>query len=183
MIWNRLKRKENKYDRPTAIPVVNPYSTTVTVEWDIVRNGQKLQIKHGILSSYRRGNTLEPFGSLIIICVCVACQLANGTYCVFPMFVFRHLNDVYRFIAVQIDIPKDQQYLLTEGGLPGIYQMDQMHFHWASEHTIDSKRYDLCTIFGRRRGKAMFFYNFCCCFFLQVCWNDFVFDFFFLIRY
>lgn len=47
------------------------------------------------------------------------------------------------FITVQIDVPKEQQsdYLLTGGGLPGIYQMDQMHFHWASEHTIDSKRY------------------------------------------
>lgn len=30
---------------------------------------------------------------------------------------------------------------MTGGGLPGIYRMDQMHFHWASEHTIDSKRY------------------------------------------
>lgn len=42
---------------------------------------------------------------------------------------------------MQIDVPIDQEYLITGGALPGIYKMDQMHFHWASEHTIDSKRY------------------------------------------
>lgn len=42
--------------------------------------------------------------------------------------------------TVQIDIPIDQEYLIAGGGLPGIYKMDQMHFHWASEHTIDTKR-------------------------------------------
>lgn len=47
---------------------------------------------------------------------------------------------IFFFLLVQIDIPKDQEYLLTGGGLPGIYRMDQMHFHWASEHTIDNKR-------------------------------------------
>lgn len=45
-----------------------------------------------------------------------------------------------RIITVQIDIPADQEYLITGGALPGIYKMDQMHFHWASEHTIDNKR-------------------------------------------
>lgn len=30
---------------------------------------------------------------------------------------------------------------MTGGGLPGIYVMDQMHFHWASEHTINEERY------------------------------------------
>ena len=29
------------------------------------------------------------------------------------------------------------------GGLPGNYIFDQMHFHWASEHTINSGRYAL----------------------------------------
>lgn len=41
---------------------------------------------------------------------------------------------------VQIDIPQDQEYTITGGGLPDNYKMDQMHFHWASEHTIDNKR-------------------------------------------
>lgn len=59
----------------------------------------------------------------------------------FEKFLLLHLNNkFYFFILVQIDIPKEQKYLLTGGGLPGIYQMDQMHFHWASEHTINSKR-------------------------------------------
>ncbi|XP_055324799.1 carbonic anhydrase 1 [Sitodiplosis mosellana] len=45
--------------------------------------------------------------------------------------------------SLQIDIPNNQEYLITGGGLPGIYKMDQMHFHWASEHTLDSKRFGL----------------------------------------
>lgn len=48
---------------------------------------------------------------------------------------------VSTLITVQIDVPNDQEYLITGGGLPGIYKMDQMHFHWSSEHTLDSKRY------------------------------------------
>lgn len=29
------------------------------------------------------------------------------------------------------------------GGLPGKYVLDQMHFHWGSEHTVDGRRYPL----------------------------------------
>lgn len=58
---------------------------------------------------------------------------------IFDQFLCIHLF-VYLFTTVQIDIPSDQVYLITGGGLPGIYKMDQMHFHWASEHTIDSTR-------------------------------------------
>lgn len=42
--------------------------------------------------------------------------------------------------AVQIDIVEDQDYKITGGGLPGIYIMDQMHFHWSSEHTLNNNR-------------------------------------------
>lgn len=42
---------------------------------------------------------------------------------------------------VQIDIAPDQEYVLTGGGLPGAYVMDQMHFHWGSEHLINGQRY------------------------------------------
>jgi len=45
--------------------------------------------------------------------------------------------------SLQIDVPADQEYLITGGALPGIYRMDQMHFHWASEHTLDGKRFGL----------------------------------------
>lgn len=43
--------------------------------------------------------------------------------------------------TVQIDLTDSQECLMTGGGLPGIYVMDQMHFHWASEHTINRERY------------------------------------------
>lgn len=44
-------------------------------------------------------------------------------------------------MAVQIDIDStQQQYTMTGAGLPGVYIMDQMHFHWASEHTIEQSR-------------------------------------------
>lgn len=29
------------------------------------------------------------------------------------------------------------------GGLPGKFVLDQMHFHWGSEHTVDGRRYPL----------------------------------------
>lgn len=50
------------------------------------------------------------------------------------------ISFLYHILVVQIDIPAEQEYLMTGGGLNGVYRMDQMHFHWASEHTIDSKR-------------------------------------------
>lgn len=28
---------------------------------------------------------------------------------------------------------------VTAGGLHGLYQLDEIHFHWKSEHTIDSE--------------------------------------------
>lgn len=42
--------------------------------------------------------------------------------------------------SVQIDIAPGQEYILTGGGLPGSYVMDQMHFHWGSEHLINGQR-------------------------------------------
>ncbi|PSN46695.1 hypothetical protein C0J52_06393 [Blattella germanica] len=31
----------------------------------------------------------------------------------------------------------------TAGGLPGVYHLDQVHFHWKSEHTLRGKRLPL----------------------------------------
>lgn len=45
--------------------------------------------------------------------------------------------------SLQIDITGGQEYLMTGGGLPGIFVMDQMHFHWSSEHTLNGERYGL----------------------------------------
>ncbi|KAJ6638389.1 Carbonic anhydrase 2 [Pseudolycoriella hygida] len=45
--------------------------------------------------------------------------------------------------SLQIDITDGQEYLMTGGGLKGTYMMDQMHFHWASEHTLNNERYGL----------------------------------------
>lgn len=49
---------------------------------------------------------------------------------------------IYGFLLspVQIYFPESQECFMTGGGLPGIYVMDQMHFHWASEHTINGER-------------------------------------------
>ncbi|XP_037028764.1 putative carbonic anhydrase 3 [Bradysia coprophila] len=45
--------------------------------------------------------------------------------------------------SLQIDVTDGQEYLMTGGGLPGTFVMDQMHFHWASEHTLNNERYGL----------------------------------------
>lgn len=42
--------------------------------------------------------------------------------------------------SLQIDVLDGQEYILSGGGLPGAYVMDQMHFHWSSEHTINGHR-------------------------------------------
>lgn len=44
--------------------------------------------------------------------------------------------------SVQID-NSDSSVSLYGGGLPGRFVLDQMHFHWGSEHTINSVRYGL----------------------------------------
>lgn len=45
--------------------------------------------------------------------------------------------------TLQIDVLNDQEYLLKGGGLPGIYRMTEMHFHWESEHTMNKTRFVL----------------------------------------
>lgn len=44
--------------------------------------------------------------------------------------------------SIQID-NTDTSVNLYGGGLPGKFILDQMHFHWGSEHTIDGVRYGL----------------------------------------
>jgi carbonic anhydrase len=46
------------------------------------------------------------------------------------------------FLPVQINNP-DQGIAIAGGGLPGTFIMDQMHFHWSSEHTLEGERYAL----------------------------------------
>ena len=43
------------------------------------------------------------------------------------------------FFSVQVNVVPGPQ-TIKDGGLPGVYIFDQMHFHWASEHTIDGNR-------------------------------------------
>lgn len=45
--------------------------------------------------------------------------------------------------AVQIDVGAPSNVVMEGGGLPQKYVLDQMHFHWGSEHTIDGRRYPL----------------------------------------
>lgn len=56
------------------------------------------------------------------------------------MFILYYVIFYYFYYLVQLDIPAGQKYYVSGGGLPGQYVMDQMHFHWSSEHTINSER-------------------------------------------
>ncbi|ETN63333.1 carbonic anhydrase [Anopheles darlingi] len=44
--------------------------------------------------------------------------------------------------SVQVN-NNDTSVTIQGGGLPGRYVLDQLHFHWGSEHTIDGVRYAL----------------------------------------
>uniref|UniRef100_U5EY71 Carbonic anhydrase n=1 Tax=Corethrella appendiculata TaxID=1370023 RepID=U5EY71_9DIPT len=44
--------------------------------------------------------------------------------------------------SIQIN-NNDNNVLIVGGGLPGTYVLDQLHFHWGSEHTIQAIRYGL----------------------------------------
>ncbi|XP_023311345.1 putative carbonic anhydrase 5 [Anoplophora glabripennis] len=44
---------------------------------------------------------------------------------------------------VRLDIPEDQKPIASGGGLAGSYQLDHLHFHWQSEHTLEGHRFPL----------------------------------------
>jgi carbonic anhydrase len=50
------------------------------------------------------------------------------------------LSFVFPSLSVQINVGR---HILFGGGLPGTFLLDQMHFHWGSEHTINGRRYGL----------------------------------------
>lgn len=56
-------------------------------------------------------------------------------------FVGAHIRNTGH--SIQLDVPEGQDYIMTGGGLPGTFLLDQMHFHWGSEHTINGDRYSL----------------------------------------
>lgn len=45
--------------------------------------------------------------------------------------------------SIQIDVSPQQKYRLSGGGLQSVYSLEQMHWHWWSEHTVDGRRYPL----------------------------------------
>ncbi|GAB0097666.1 Carbonic anhydrase [Sergentomyia squamirostris] len=45
--------------------------------------------------------------------------------------------------SIQINVGSPPNVVLSGGGLPSEYVMEQMHFHWGSEHTINGRRYAL----------------------------------------
>lgn len=45
--------------------------------------------------------------------------------------------------SIQINVVQPSTVMMEGGGLPQKYVLDQMHFHWGSEHTIDGRRYPL----------------------------------------
>jgi carbonic anhydrase len=47
---------------------------------------------------------------------------------------------IYFTFSVQINVGR---HILFGGGLPGTFLLDQMHFHWGSEHTLNGRRYGL----------------------------------------
>lgn len=53
--------------------------------------------------------------------------------------------DVLRspLFPVQINVGAPENVVMRGGGLPQKYVLDQMHFHWGSEHTINGRRYPL----------------------------------------
>lgn len=66
----------------------------------------------------------------------------------FPTFGFDNYDEAIKDAAlvhtghsIQINAHPEQDMWIMGGGLPGRYRFDQMHFHWSSEHTIDSDHY------------------------------------------
>lgn len=53
------------------------------------------------------------------------------------------ITTLYLLFAVQINVGAPDNVVMEGGGLPHKYVLDQMHFHWGSEHTINGRRYPL----------------------------------------
>ncbi|XP_063229520.1 carbonic anhydrase-like [Bacillus rossius redtenbacheri] len=45
--------------------------------------------------------------------------------------------------TVRLDVEQPCSMLLAAGGLPGLFRLEQIHFHWPSEHTLDGNRWPL----------------------------------------
>ncbi|KAJ9596926.1 hypothetical protein L9F63_012051 [Diploptera punctata] len=45
--------------------------------------------------------------------------------------------------TVKLTLDQPCEIVMAAGGLPGVYQLDQIHFHWKSEHTFRGKRWSL----------------------------------------
>nr|CAD7264772.1 unnamed protein product [Timema shepardi] len=45
--------------------------------------------------------------------------------------------------TVRLDVEQPCTMSLAAGGLPGVYHLEQIHFHWPSEHTIQGNKWPL----------------------------------------
>lgn len=61
----------------------------------------------------------------------------NVTFCInfVTLQYFTSLSVVIKLEKDDIGLPR-----LTKGGLADIYVLEQIHFHWGSEHTINNER-------------------------------------------
>ncbi|KAK9880337.1 hypothetical protein WA026_010222 [Henosepilachna vigintioctopunctata] len=67
----------------------------------------------------------------------------------FPAFIFKNYHDVYSTTlknnghSAEVRLKTDKELTVEGGGLPEVYVLDHLHFHWQSEHTVDGYRYPL----------------------------------------
>ncbi|EFA11790.2 putative carbonic anhydrase 3 isoform X1 [Tribolium castaneum] len=74
-------------------------------------------------------------------------QMATET--LFPSFIFEYYDEIYRAEiknsghTAQIQLKVAVKPKVSGGGLLSTYVLDNMHFHWNSEHTINEERFPL----------------------------------------
>lgn len=45
------------------------------------------------------------------------------------------------YSAVVLTVEQPCEVVMAAGGLPAAYHLEQIHFHWRSEHTFQGKRW------------------------------------------
>lgn len=45
------------------------------------------------------------------------------------------------YSAVVLTVEQPCEVVMAAGGLPAAYRLEQIHFHWRSEHTFQGKRW------------------------------------------
>ncbi|KAL3277525.1 hypothetical protein HHI36_012870 [Cryptolaemus montrouzieri] len=67
----------------------------------------------------------------------------------FPPFIFKNYHKIYSTTlknnghSAEVRLKTEDNLTVEGGGLPEVYILDHLHFHWQSEHVIDTYRYPL----------------------------------------